>query len=177
MIALERLAIKAGACALVAVAACAWHAHKVSAARQAGYDAAVMAGEKQRAADAAVALANERALRARLAAADAAAQSKEQTYAENLAAAQRRVRAGTDVLRCPAAAPVPPAAAAPDGSAAGGPAPDWSGAAVVPEVAGDILRLAADTGRVVRNYQRVVERLDACIALNNGPAADETKVE
>ncbi|GGY11644.1 hypothetical protein GCM10007386_47420 [Pseudoduganella dura] len=48
------------------------------------------------------------------------------------------------------------------------PAPDASGAAIVREVAGDILGLAADTGPVLRKYQRVVERFEACCAMNNG---------
>jgi hypothetical protein len=151
-----------------------WHLSEVSTARKAGYSAAVAAGEKQRAIDADIALGRERNLRAKLAAADAAATTKETEHAETLAAAQRRVRAGTDVLRCPTANPIQHTAALADGPTTGGSSPDGPGTAVMPEVAGDILRLAADTGRVVRNYQRVVERLDACIALNNGPApADE----
>lgn len=150
-----------------------WHRHEVSAGRQAGYDAAVTAGEKQRAADAAVALTTERALRAKLAARDAAEQQKDAEYAETLAAAQRRVRAGDDSLRI-AINTIRATAAAPAGPTAAGPAPDGPGAAIVPEVAANILGLAADTGRLVRKYERLEERYDACVALNNGPGPAST---
>jgi len=38
----------------------------------------------------------------------------------------------------------------------------------VPEVAADILVLAADAAGLVRKYERLTERYDACRALNNG---------
>jgi hypothetical protein len=143
-----------------------WHENSVAAAYQDGWGAAVTAGEKQRGLDAAAALKNERTLRTQLAEADAAAVNMENENAETLAAAQRRIRAGDDSLRI-AVRTLRASATPPAGPAAGESAPDNLGAAIVPEVAGDILGLAADTGRVLRKYERVVERLDTCIALNN----------
>lgn len=145
-----------------------WHRHEVSAARQAGYDAAVMAGEKQRTADAAAALAIERENRELFRIRDEQARQREDTYAQALDDAQRRMRAGTDRLRCPAST-VQPAAAPADGPVASGAAADEPGTPVVPEVAGDILGLAGDTARLVRKYDDLTFRLEACRALNNGP--------
>lgn len=169
--ALERLALQAGACAVLALAAWLWHADQLHDARLAGRAEAVAAGKERYDAEAAAALVRERTLRAKLSAADAAAQRTEQTYAENLTAAQRRIRAGDDSLRI-AVRTIRANATAPGGPAAAGPAPDGAGDPIVPEVAGDILSLAADTGRVVRKYQRLVERFDECRALNNGPAGE-----
>lgn len=148
----------------------AWHLHKVSEARKEGYAAAVTAGEVQRLADADKALQTERNLRNQLSIKDDAARAEKEKHDEDLADAQRRMRAGTDRLRCPAASTVHAVTTAPAGPTAGGPAPDEPGAAVVPEVAADILGLAADTAELVRKYDRVVDRYDACRALNNGAA-------
>jgi hypothetical protein len=165
---LDRLALQVGACALLVLGACLWHTAEVSGARKEGYAAAVAAGEKQRALDAEVALTNERALRARLAAADTAAQTREQTYAENLAAAQRRVRAGDDSLRI-AIRTIRATATPADRPAAGGPEVDESRAELVPEVAADAVGFAATAAGLVRKIDRVTERFNECRALNNGP--------
>ena|GEM_PF-2418114 len=146
----------------------AWHSHAVSTARQEGYSAAVADGKKRYDEDAAKALSKERKLRDEQAAKDDAARKDKERYDEALADAQRRMRAGTDRLRCPAASPVHAAATAPAGPAAGGPAPDEPGTPVVPEVAADILGLAADSDSIVRKFDRLTERYDACRALNNG---------
>jgi len=139
-----------------------------SSGRDAGYAVAVAAGKAQHDRDAAAAVKTEADLRTQLATRDADAHRKEVEYAENLDAAQRRVRAGTDRLRCPAG-PIPVTAATSDRPAAGGSPADGQGLAVVPDVAADILGLAADHQRLLRNYERVVERFEACRAVNAGP--------
>jgi len=133
---------------------------------QAGWDGAVAAGREQRDSDAAAALAIESGLRTRLLEQDTTALRKEQEYAANLDDAQRRVRAGVDRLRCPAASPVQPGAAAGDRPAAGGPGADGEGPSMVPDVSADLLGLVADHQRLVQRYARVVERFEACRALN-----------
>jgi hypothetical protein len=167
MTALERLMLKFAAAALLVLGAWLWHAGKVGDAYKAGQAAAVAAGNARHAADIVAARKTEADLRLLLSTKDELSRNKEILYAENLSAAQRRLVSGADRLRCPGAGTVSNAAATAAGPAAGGAAPDGPGAAIVPEVASDILGLAADTGRVLRKYQRVVERLDACIALNN----------
>jgi hypothetical protein len=133
---------------------------------EAGYNAAVDAGLQQRNREAEENRKTESDLRAQLAGRDADAHRKEQEYAENLDAAQRRVRAGTDRLRCPAASPVQPTAAAADRPAAAGPAADGQGPDLVPELAADLLGIAADVAGLVRRYDQVVERFEACRAVN-----------
>jgi hypothetical protein len=133
---------------------------------QAGYDAALDAGIKQRDLDAAENRKTESDLRAQLAQRDADAHRKEQEYASNLEAAQRRVRAGTDRLRCPAASPVQSAAASGDRPAAANAPADGSGPDLVPEAAADVLGLAADVAGLVRRYDQVVERFEACREVN-----------
>jgi hypothetical protein len=154
-----------------------WHTHAVSSARtqgdKAGYARAVAAGKARLDAERTRNLITERDLRTKLAKADTAAATKEQTYAETLSAAQRRVVSGADRLRCPGAGAISNASAAPDGSAAGGSPPDGPGADLVPAVAVDVLGLAADTGRLVRKYERLEQRYDECRALNNGPAPEQ----
>jgi len=136
---------------------------------EAGYNAAVEAGIKQRDVEAAENRKIESDLRDKLAARDATALRKEQEYASSLEAAQRRVRAGTDRLRCPAASPIQPAAAAPDRPTAAGAPADGQGPDVVPEVATDRLGIAADVAGLVRRYDQVVERFEACRAVNARP--------
>lgn len=165
MTALERL-IVAAALVMLLVTGVWVGVHRYGAARyDAGYAAAVDLGKKQRDRDAYVNQQTEDELRTLLAAKDADAYRKEQEYASNLEAAQRRVRAGTDRLRCPAG-PVPAAAAAADRPAASGPGADGGGADVVPEAAADLLGIAADVAGLVRRYERVVERFEACRAVN-----------
>lgn len=132
---------------------------------QAGYDQAVDDGKARRDLEAAFAQEREDALRAELREKDAAEFIKEKKHAASLEAAQRRVRVGDDRLRCPAG-PVPVAAPAGDRPAAGGPSVDGEGQAIVPEVAAEILGDGADVAGLVRRYERVVERFEACRALN-----------
>lgn len=134
--------------------------------RQAGYDAAVADGKEYRDLEAQIARQTEDGLRAQLRAKDAAAFKKEKEHAASLEAAQRRMRAGDDRLRCPAARPIPAATPPADRPATGGPNIDREGLVVVPEIAADLLSLAADHQRLLRNYERVVERFEDCRALN-----------
>ena len=136
---------------------------------QAGYDAAVGAGIKQRDLDAAENRKTESDLRAQLAERDADAHRKEQEYVENLEAAQRRVRAGTDRLRCPAASPVQPAATANDRPVAAGPAADGQGTELVPEASADLLGDGATAAGLVRKYDRLTKRFEECRAVNAKP--------
>ena len=133
--------------------------------RQEGYDAAVAEGKEARDAAAVAALAIESGLRAKLLERDTAALRKEQEYVESLEAAQRRMRTGADRLRCPAG-PVRAAAPTGDRPAAAGPDADGEGPAIVPEVAAEILGDGADVAGLVRRYQRVVDRFEACRAVN-----------
>lgn len=133
--------------------------------RQAGYAAAVAAGKEAREAADLAALAIESGLRTRLFEQDTTAFRKEQEYAANVETAQRRMRAGDDRLRCPAG-PVPATAPAGDRPAAGGSQADSEGPSIVPETAADLLGIAADVGGLVRRYERVVERFEACRTLN-----------
>ena len=134
--------------------------------RRVGYAAAVQDGEEARDAAALAAVAIESGLRSRLLEQDTTAFTQERKHAESLEDARRRVRAGVDSLRCPAG-PVPAGAPAGDRPAAGGPAAAGEGLDLVPEVAADILGLAADHQRLLRNYGRVVERLEACRLVNS----------
>jgi len=131
---------------------------------QAGWDAAVAAGAEQREHQAALARETETTLRAQLRDKDVAALTQEKKHAESLEDAQRRVRAGVDSLRCPAG-PVPAVATAGDRPAAAGPVVDEQGLAIVPEDAAAILGDGADVAGLVRRYERVVERFEACRAL------------
>ena len=165
MSALERLA--AGVLLAVLLVVGMWFGvrHYGAVQRHHGYDTAVQEGREARAAAELAALAIESGLRARLLEQDAAAFTQERKHAESLEDAQRRMRAGDDRLRCPAG-PVPAATPAGDRPAAGGPGVDGEGQAIVPEAAAEILGDAADVGRILRNYDRVVERFEACRAVN-----------
>jgi hypothetical protein len=166
--ALERLLISVVPAVLLATGA--WLGLRYYGAERfdAGYSAAVDVGKKQRDRNAYLNQQTEAELRALLAAKDADAHRKEQEYASNLEAAQRRVRAGTDRLRCPTG-PVPATAAAPDRPAAAGAPADGQGPDVVPEAAADLLGIAADVAGLVRRYDQVVERFEACRAVNARP--------
>jgi hypothetical protein len=168
MTAPERLLV--GVAVVVMLATGAWVGvhHYGTEQYDAGYAAAVDLGKKQRGRDAYLNQQTEDELRAMLAAKDADAHRKEQEYASNLADAQRRVRAGLDRLRCPAN-PVQPGAAAADRPAAAGAPVDGQGPDVVPEAAADLLGIAADVARLVRRYDQVVERFEACRAVNARP--------
>jgi hypothetical protein len=136
---------------------------------QTGYQAAVDAGKEARDSAATAALAIESGLRTRLLEQDTTALRKEQEYASNLEAAQRRVRAGVDSLRCPAAGPVPAGAAAGDRPAAAGPAPDGQGAELVPDAAAALLGDGATIAGIVRKFDRLERRFEDCRAVNARP--------
>jgi len=131
----------------------------------AGYAAAVAEGKTARDAAAEINRIAEADLRAQLHARDSAAHRKEQEHAQGLAAAQRRMRAGYDRLRCPAG-PVPATAAPGDRPATTAPGADGPGPELVPEFAAEILADGADIARIVRQYDQVVERFEACRAVN-----------
>ena len=132
----------------------------------AGFAAAVEIGKQRRDADAEISRQTEIDLRAQLGAKDAAAFKKEKDHAQSLAAAQRRILTGTDSLRCPAR-PVPTTATSGDRSAASEPAAYDDGSQLVPEAAADLVGIASDVERLVRQYDRVVERFEACRAVNS----------
>ena len=130
-----------------------------------GFEAAIKIGKQRRDADAEISRQTEVELRTQLGIKDTAALKKEKHHALSLAAAQRRILAGTDSLRCPARA-VPVTATTGDRSVAGGPAADDDGSELVPEAAADLVGIASDVERLVRQYDRVVERFEACRAVN-----------
>ena len=173
MTALERwIACLIVAAAMIGLGGLAVHvygAHRYDAGHDAGYAAAVAAGNAQRDRDAAAALKTESDLRAQLHAKDADANQKEIEHAQALADAQRRVRAGVDRLRCPAASPIQPATAAADRPASAGSAGDGGGPEIVPDDAAAILSDGAAVAGLVRRYERVIERFEACRAVNAGP--------
>lgn len=158
----------AGVLALIALLVSGWLTveHYGAERYQAGYSAAVAAGKEQHDRDAAAAHQTESDLRSQLAARDADAFKKDQEYAANLETAQRRMRAGADRLRCPASA-VQPTATPGDRPAAAEPAADGEGLDIVPEAAAAILGDAADIAGLVRRYQQVVDRFEACRVLNS----------
>jgi hypothetical protein len=161
-------ALLAGVLVAIALIVCAWVGiDSYGTDRyESGYNAAVEAGVKQRNREAEDNRKTESDLRDQLAERDADAHRKEQEYAKDLDVAQRRVRAGTDRLRCPAASPVQPAAAPDDRPAAAGPAVDGSGTDLVPEAAADILGDGATVAGLVRKYDRLTERFEKCRAVN-----------
>jgi hypothetical protein len=156
--------------ALVLVGLCVagWFSlqHYGAERHDAGYATAVAAVKEVRDSAAVANLAIESGLRAQLLDRDTTALRKEQTYASTLADTQRRVRAGTDGLRCPAADPVQPGTAPEDRPAAASAPADGQGPDVVPETAADLLGIAADVAGLVRRYDQVVERFEACRVVN-----------
>jgi hypothetical protein len=166
---LDRLFITCFAVAGLLVGAAAAVRHYGAERYEAGQAAAVAAGEKARDSQAAANLAIESGLRTRLLEQDTTALRKEQEYASNLEAAQRRVRAGVDSLRCPAASPVPAGAAAGDRPAAAGIEVVAGGPSLMPEAAADLLGVAGDVAGIVRRYERLEQRFEACRAVNARP--------
>lgn len=169
MSALERLLVGVVLAVLLAAGVLLGLRHYGNQRYQAGYDAAVTAGKEARDSAETTNLAIESGLRSQLLDRDTAALRKEQEHAQALADAQRRVRAGTDRLRCPAARPVQPTAAPGDRPAAAGPATDGPGPDIVPEAAADVLGYGAAIAGLVRRYDQVVERFEACRAVNARP--------
>lgn len=137
-----------------------------SVQRAAGYADAISDGKAARDSAATSALAIESGLRSQLLERDTTTLRKEQEHAFNLEAAQRRVRTGVDSLRCPAG-PVPAGATADDRPAATTAAVDRSRPAIVPEDAAAILGDGADIARIVRQYDQIIERFEACRAVNS----------
>lgn len=168
MTALERLLVAVAVAVMLAAGVWIGVHHYGAEQYDAGYAAAVDVGNKQRDRAAYLNQQTEDELRAMLAAKDADAHQKEQEYASNLADAQRRVRAGTDRLRCPTG-PVPAATATTDRPAAAGPATDGGGADLVPEAAADVLGDGATIAGLVRKYDRLTERFEKCRAVNARP--------
>jgi hypothetical protein len=166
--ALERYAIGAMAGLLVLFAAWLWHRSEVNAAHERGYSEAVAAAEIERDLAAEESRRKERVWRDAFVERNEKFQHKEQGYETALADAQRRVRAGTDRLYCPASNPVQASTAPADRSIPVPPEGDGAGTPVVPEVAADILGLAAATGKLVRKLDEAEELYNACRALNNG---------
>lgn len=132
---------------------------------QAGYNAAVDVGKAQHARDDAAYRKLESDQRTKNAARDVETQRKDQEHAQALADAQRRMRAGTDRLRCPTS-PVQPTTAPGDRPVAGAPADDGSGPDLMPEAAADVLGYGAAIAGLVSRYAEVVERFDECRAVN-----------
>lgn len=166
---LERLLVAVAVAMMLATGVWLGVNHYGTERYDAGYAAAVDAGNKQRDRAAYLNQQTEDELRAMLATKDADAHRKEQEYASNLADAQRRVRAGTDRLRCPTASPLQPAAAAEDRSVAGAPAVDGGGPDLVPEAAADVLGHGAAIAGLVRRYAEVLDDFEACRAVNARP--------
>lgn len=156
-----------GICALlVLLLACWFGTYRYGSERyNAGYAAAVAAGKAQHDKDAEAYQKLESDMRKNNSKRDADAMQKEQEYAKNLADAQRRVRAGTDRLRCPAST-VQSSATPTDRPAPAEPTTDGSGPDLMPEAASDILGYGAAIASLVSRYDRVVERFEECRTVN-----------
>ena len=133
----------------------------------AGYEAAVKAGQAQRQADATAARAKEEGLRRQLAAQEEEAQQKEKQHAKDLDEVQRRVLVGTDRLRCPAARAVQHIPAPATGPAPTIIAADTGGPDLVPEAAADVLGYGAAIAGLVRRYDRLTALYEQCRQSNN----------
>ena len=133
---------------------------------EAGYSAAVLAGKEQHDKDAEKYRKLESDTRIHDEKRDAEAQQKEQEYAQNLDAAQHRLRIGVDRLRCPTVSPVQPAAPSSDRSTPSEPSTDGSGPDIVPQVASDILGYGSAIASLVSRYERVAERFEECRQMN-----------
>lgn len=158
-----------GGIILVCLATLGWN-HYISKVEQRGYDRAVAEGKIALQQEKDLALAVERDLRKQLANEQRLNFEKETRHAQELADAQRRVRAGTDRLLCPTVRKVPGTSTDPGGPAAGGPAPDEEGDRIVPEVAAEILGDGATIAGIVRKFQRLEKYYAVCKAVANGEA-------
>ena len=163
--ALERFLVGLLIAAELAVASWLGLHHYGAERYDAGYAAAIATGKAQHDREAAAALKTESDLRAKLAAQDADATRKDQEHAQALADAQRRVRAGTDRLRCPTN-PVQPGTTPAIGSAASTPTTDGAGSDLMPEAAAVVLGYGAAIAGLVSRYNEIVERFDECRAVN-----------
>ena len=165
MTALHRLLCAVLAVILLVIGSWLGVRHYSAARYQAGWDAAVGLGKEQRDAETLANLAIESGLRTRLLEQDTTALRKEQEHATNLEAAQRRVRAGVDSLRCPAG-PVPAGDQAGDRPAAAGPASHGEGAELVPDAAAALLGDGATVAGIVRKFDRLQRRFEECRVVN-----------
>lgn len=136
-----------------------------SARYAAGFADAVAAGQEKYNFEVKLARTTEDDLRGQLRAKDDIASIKEKKHAQDLASAQRRILLGVDSLRCPSRA-VSIDTAGEYRPATGGPSPDAGGQGLVPAASADLLGLAGDIAGLVRRYERLEERFDACQALN-----------
>lgn len=135
---------------------------------QVGYNNAVADGiEARRAADAAN-LKREGVLRKKLSASDDLARTKEVEHAQELETAVRRAAAGSSGMRCPAR-PVPAGEAPADRPASQRPPADTERAELVPEAAADLLSIGAGYAGILRKYDRLQDRFNACREMNNAP--------
>ena len=166
MTAFDRLAIVAIILAGLLFSALVSLHHYGEKRYEAGYNVAIEAGMRQRDKEAAENRKIESELRSQLAERDTEAQQKEVEHAQTLADAQHRVRAGTDRLRCPAVSPVQPATTPADRPASAGAPVDGGGPDLVPEAAADVLGYGAAIAGLVRRYDRLSERFEACRAMN-----------
>jgi hypothetical protein len=130
-----------------------------------GFEAAIKIGKERHDADAEINRQTETDLRKQLGIKGTAALKKEKDHAQSLAAAQRRILTGSDSLRCPAR-PVRASSTAANRFAASGPTANDGGSELVPEAAADLVSIASDVERLVRQYDLVVERFEACRAVN-----------
>jgi hypothetical protein len=168
MTALEILLAKVLA-GVAIIMACTWgFNHYIATVEQRGYDRAVSDGkialqiEKDRA------LGVERQLRVQLSKEQRLAAEKEIRHAEELAAAQARLRSGADRLLCPKRREIPGPSPDADRSIAGGTTPDAQGEAIVPDVAAEILGDAATIAGLVRKFGRLEGYFAVCRAVANG---------
>jgi hypothetical protein len=142
--------------------------HYVGVVEQRGYDRAVRDGEIALQLEKDRALVTERKLRKQLSDEQRLAREKETRHAEELKVAQDRVRAGTDRLLCPKSRKIPGPSPGADRPAAGGPATDGGGEAIMPDVAAEILGDGAAIAGIVRKFQRLEGYFAVCRAVANG---------
>lgn len=161
----ERIVGAVGLLACLMVIGLFWLQHYGAVQFTAGYAAAAAEGHASRDALAKIYRQTEEDLRAQLYTKDDIAIRKEKEHAESLAAAQRRMLAGDDRLRCPAS-PLPATTATGDRPATTGSTPQPEGPRLVPTASADLLGIAADIAGLVRRYERLEERFDACRILN-----------
>jgi len=129
-----------------------------------GFADAIAAGKEQLDFATELARRTEDELRVQLRAQDDMASNKEKEHAESLAAAQRRMLTGVDSLRCPART-VSVATATEHRPAASGPEVDLGRPGLMPTASADLLGVAGDIAGLVRRYERLEQRFDACRAL------------
>ena len=131
----------------------------------AGFADAVNVGKERLAFETELARRTEDALRVELRAKDDMAFTKEKKYVDSLAAAQRRMLIGVDSLRCPTG-PVSAADASEHRPDPIGSEIDPRGSGLVPEASADLLGIASNVAGLVRRYERLEERFEACRTLN-----------